>query len=157
MSLKSRLLVLSVLVFSATGWAQQHPIIGTWKTNPAKSTIHLGPPTTSNITTIEASGPNGIKYTSERTNARGETARLEYTANFDGKTYPYTAGGPSRDGVAIKQVNPRTYQLSYKLNGETVQINYWIVAPDGQTMTTISTGLTGDGEVYSRAIVQDRQ
>lgn len=152
-----RLLVVFLFVFSAAAWAQQNPLIGTWKTNAAKSTIHLGPPTTSNTTTIEANGPNGIKYTSERTDPQGETVRLQYTATFDGRTYPYAAGGPGRDGVAIKQINSRTYQLSYKQNGETVQINYWVVAPDGRSMTTISSGLTRDGEVYSRTIVHDRQ
>ena len=151
---------ITVFAFAAmTGaaWAQ-NPIIGTWKTNPAKSTIPLGPPSTvSNLNKFEPSGANGFKHTSDRTNAQGEITRFEYTANFDGKTYPYKGPGPGRDGVSVKKVDPYTYQIFYKKGGETVQINYYIVARDGKTLTSISTGLTNTGQVYNRMMVYDKQ
>ena len=64
-------------------WAQQNPLIGTWKSNPAKSKAVLGGPTTVNVNTYAASGPNGIKYTSDRVAADGTKSHFEFTANYD--------------------------------------------------------------------------
>lgn len=151
-------LIFALVLASQALWAQQqNPLIGTWKTNPAKSKFHLGPPSTINISKYEPSGPNGIKDTSDRTGAQGQTGHFEFTANFDGKTYPYKGPGTNRDGVAIKRIDPHTYQVFYKLRGETNQINFWIVSRDGKTLTTISTGVTADGQVYNRMMVSDKQ
>ena len=122
--------VITVFAFAAmTGaaWAQQHPIIGTWKTNPAKAKVILGSPGLNYVATYEASGPNGIKCTSERTNAQGETNTIEFTANLDGKTYPYKGGGEGRDGISLTPIDSHSIRVSYKLRGETTQINYFVV------------------------------
>ena len=152
--------VITVFAFAAmTGaaWAQD-PLMGTWKTNPAESTIPIGPPSAvSMLNKFEPSGANGFKHTSDRTDAQGETTHNEYTANFDGKTYPYKGSGPGRDGVTVKKVDPYTYQIFYKKGGEMVQISYYIVAKDGKTMTSIATGLTSSGQVYNRIMVYDKQ
>ena len=149
--------VLALVFACGTVHAQQSPLIGTWKTNPTKSKNLIGPPGTINVNKYEPSGANGIKYTSDRTDAKGQTIHMEFTANFDGKTYPYNAPDASRDGVALKRFDPYNYQVSYKKGGETIQINYWIVAKDGKTMTTVSTGVGADNQVYSRLVVADKQ
>ena len=159
MKRKTILLMLAMFGVSAGLGAQNNPLIGTWKTNPAKSKLHLGASSENNLTTYEASGPNGIKYTSDRIGSDGQTEHIEYTANIDGKTYPYKLSGTNitRDEVAIRRTNANTFQIFYKLKGETVQINYWIVSPDGESLTTVSTGLNADGSVYSRMMVSDKQ
>jgi len=144
------------IVTSLASWAQQHPLIGTWKTNSAKSKAFVGPASTSQVNRIEASGPNGIKYTTERTDAQGQTTRTEFTANFDGKTYPMRPATDARDGVAIRKIDPNSYGVTYSLKGEPVQMNYWIVSKDGKTITTLTNGVTADG-MYSRMMVLDKQ
>jgi len=140
------------------GWAQQHPIIGKWKSNPAKSRVLYGEPGLNYVATFEASGPNGIKYVSERIGASsGRKSVVQFTANLDGKTYPYKAeGGPAsesrRDGISLTAVDSHTIRVAYKEKGETVQLTYWIVSKDGNTLTSLATNAT-----FSRMIVADRQ
>ena len=59
--------------------------------------------------------------------------------------------------MAVKRIDPYTYQVAYKKGGETFQINYWIVSKDGKTLTTVSTGVNTDNTVFSRLVVADKQ
>jgi len=154
----SKLTVLSLLIFVVpiAVRAQQNPLIGTWKTNPAKSKAFVGPASAGQVNRIEASGPNGIKYITERTGADGQVTRTEFTANFDGKTYPSKPPTDARDGVAITQIDPYSYRVTYMYKGQPVQMNYWIVSKDGKTLTTLTNGVTADG-MYSRMMVLDKQ
>jgi hypothetical protein len=161
------LATLAICVVTSTARAQQqNPLMGTWKTNPARSKSVLGPPALTQTVKYEASGPNGVKYTSDRVSSTGVKTHVEFTANFDGKTYPYKSSGTdvTRDGIAIKKIEPHTYQVFYKLRGETTQINFWIVSKDGKTLTTVSTGITTDTSgkpvdepVYVRLAVAEKQ
>ena len=123
-------------------WAQQNPLFGTWKGNAAKSQTFIGAPPLIVDAKFEASGPNGVKYTSDRVSPTGVKSHTEYTANFDGKTYPYI-GSDIRDGIAIKQINLYTYQLFYKQGGGTSQIAFLMVSKDGKTLTTVLLGVEG--------------
>ena len=147
-----------VMFALATGtlWAQQNPLVGTWKTNVAKSKISLGGAATVQVVKYEASGSNGIKYTSDRVASDGTKSHVEFTAYFNGSTAPYT-GVQDRDAITVKKIDAYTYQVFYKLRGETVQINFWIVSRDGKTLTTVSTGVGSDNKVFSRFVVADRQ
>lgn len=136
--------------------AQQNPLIGTWKTNPAKSKILLGAPPLTQVAKYEAVGTNGVKYTSDRVASDGTKYHIEFTAYFDGSTAPYK-GVANRDAIVIKKIDAYTYQVFYKLRGETVQISFWIVSKDGKTLTRLSTGLGSDNQVFSRLVVADRQ
>ena len=141
---------------SVSLWAQQNPLVGTWKTNTAKSKVYLGGAATQQVVKYEASGTNGIKYTSDRVASDGTKSHVEFTAYFDGSTAPYM-GVQNRDAIAIKKIDAYTYQVFYKLRGETVQINFWIVSRDGKTLTTVSTGVGSDNKVFNRVVVADKQ
>ena len=136
--------------------AQQNPLVGTWKTNTAKSKIYLGGAATVQVVKYEASGTNGIKYTSDRVASDGTKSHVEFTAFFDGSMAPYR-GVQNRDAIAVKKIDAYTYQVFYKLRGETVQINFWIVSKDGRTLTTVSTGVGSDNKVFNRVVVADKQ
>ena len=150
-------LVFTLLVASATLAAADNVLIGTWKTNPAKTKVLIGPAPTVNVNKYQPSGANGVKYTSDRTDAKGQKSHFEFTANFDGRTYPYKGPGTDRDGVVLKRIDSNTYQVLYKRGEETLQINYWVVSKDGKTLTTVSTGVGPDNQVYSRLVVADKQ
>ena len=121
MHLKLLIVVLSVLVFSATGWAQD-PLMGTWKLNTAKTKYELGT-MTSSVNVFTPNGPNGVKYVSDRCcNAQGQKIHAEIVVNFDGKDYPYGAGtNRTRDAVQVDRIDPYTYRYTYKLKGKPVQ------------------------------------
>ena len=156
MPMRFCLLIFAMALGSITLHAQQDPFVGTWKTNPAKSKAFLGPASPPQLNRIESSGSNGIKYTTERTNAQGETSRTEFTANFDGKTYPFKQPTEARDGVAITQLDPYSYRVTYMCKGQPVQMNYWVVSKDGKTITTVTNGVDANG-MYSRMMVLDKQ
>src|SRR5262245_12623577 len=123
-----------VLCMSSTmAWAQENPLFGTWKANPAKSKSFLGAPPLAVDAKYEASGSNGVKYTSDRVSSTGVKSHTEFTANFDGKTYPYI-GSDIRDGIAIRQIDLFTYQLFYKKGGETNQIAFLMVSKDRKSV-----------------------
>jgi len=150
------LTIAAVCLLGSTGRAQSNPLVGTWKTNPSKSTAYLGAAPLSRVTKYEASGTNGIKSTTERVLPDGTKSRIEFTATFDGSTAPYK-GVQDRDGISIKRIDAYTYQVFYKLRGEVTQINFWIVSKDGKTLTTVSTGVGSDGKVFNRVLVADKQ
>ena len=151
-----QIFAMSTWVLTVTGWAQQNPLLGTWKTNPAKSKSYVGAPPLTQVAKYEAVGANGVKYTSDRILFDGTKSHVEFTAFFDGSTAPYT-GVQNRDAIAIKKIDAYTYQVFYKLRGETVQINFWIVSKDGKTLTTVSTGVGSNNQVFSRIVVADKQ
>lgn len=154
---RTLILVIALLIISASLPAADNPLIGTWKTNPSKTKVLLGPAPTMNINKYAPSGADGVKYSSERTDAKGQKSHFEFTANFDGRTYPYKGPGTDRDGVVLKRIDPNTYQVLYKRGEDTLQINYWIVSKDGKTLTTVSTGIGPDNQVYNRMVVADKQ
>ena len=155
--LKRTVLLLIALAFTAlTSWAQQNPLVGTWKTNTAKSKSYLGAPSASRVVKYEASGTNGIRSTTDRVLSDGTRSHIEVTAYFDGSTAPYN-GVQGRDAIRIKRIDANTYQVFYMKSGETVQINFWIVSQDGKTLTTVSTGVGSDNKVFSRIVVADKQ
>ena len=138
-------------------WGQQEiPLMGTWKINPSETKYAVGAIPSTLVNKFELHGANGVKYTSDRVSGDGEKVRFEFTATFDGKTHPYK-GNPNRDAVSLLRMDPYTYRVSYKKDGETTQINYWVVSKDGKNLTTFSSGITGDNRVYQREVVFDRQ
>jgi hypothetical protein len=158
MSKVIRIAAVVVCMGSTIAWAQQNPLFGTWKGNASKSKTFIGAPPLIVDAKYEASGPNGVKYTSDRVSPTGVKSHTEFTANFDGKTYPYV-GSDIRDGIAIKKIDSYTYQLFYKTGEETNQIAFLMVSKDGKTLSTVLLGVDGPNkdQVYSRIAVADKQ
>jgi len=167
---KLQFAMMFLFVFTATAWAQQDPLVGTWKLNVAKTKYNPGAPPSSAINTFEASGANGVRHISERVNADGSKIRQEFTVQFDGKDYPdrdtstpapgaqpAATVADTRDAVSVDRIDPYTYRVSYKLKGKPVQMNYWSVSKDGRTLSVFSTGLTATIGVYQRMLVYDKQ
>jgi hypothetical protein len=146
----------AMLLAADNALAQSNPLIGTWKTNPAKSKALLGGPGIQQTVKYELVSGGAIKYTSDRVGSDGTKTRNEFTAFLNGSTTPYL-GVAGRDAIKINKINPRTFQVSYLNGGQVVQMNYWIVSPDGKTLTTVSTGVASDNSVYSRVVVADKQ
>ena len=56
-----------------------------------------------------------------------------YTAKFDGKEVPL-AGDPGGTAVSLKKVNANTLVETDRQKGKVVEVDRWIVSPDGKTM-----------------------
>jgi len=144
--------------------AQSDPLIGTWKQNVPKSKYdpaYLAPKKEGRTTKIEAV-PGGIKLTMEGVDAQGRVGRVEYTAKFDGKDYPYHATldgrpNPNQDTVSWRKIDDYTYESTAKIKGKVLTTTHYVISPDGKTRTTTITGKNADGVTVNNTLVYDRQ
>ena len=56
-----------------------------------------------------------------------------YTANFDGKDYPYK-GDPGTTSVSLKKIDANTIEETDKRNGKVISVAHMTIGPDGKTM-----------------------
>jgi len=116
--MKARRTVLSFAMLlvglSAISFAQ-NPNLGTWKLNEAKSKIPAGFP--KNLTVTYVAAGDSVKATVEGVGTQGKPTHSEWTGKFDGKDYPVT-GDPTSDSRSLKQIDPRTLELTSKKGGK---------------------------------------
>lgn len=117
--------------------AFQSPFVGTWKLNPAKSQF------TGTTMSFEQL-PSGEM----RTTAEGQS----YTFRTDGKEYPTPWGAVA----AWKQVDPATWEATYKLKNAVMSTDRMTLSPDGKTLTVTSSGTRPDGSSFSNTAVFQR-
>ena len=127
------------------------PLIGTWKLNAAKSKGAK-----SGSTTIEPAG-KGIKFTVDLVTDDGATSHWGFTANYDGKDVPVTGSGPYGDTVAVTRVDERTTRLTSKNKGKVTATSTIVVAPDGKTRTTTTTGTDAKGQKVDAVSLYEKQ
>ncbi len=141
------------LVSSALAQAQSDPFVGTWKLDTAKST-----PVRKTETRIVESSPTGLKVSVDRTNADGTNQQISYTANLDGKPYPFVGSAPyGADSVGVTLGSSNT--LTYKLwrGGKVVASGSFVVSPDGKTGTLKSSGADEKGVKQSSVSIYTKQ
>ena len=142
--------------------AQAPSLAGTWKMNAEKSKdepAELG--NTSSIVTY-AFSENNVSATIDQVNAKGLKVHVEYKATLDGADHPWKGtidGKPNetQDAVSFKQLNANTYHVENKLKGKVVTINHIVVAADGKTRTSTTTGTNAAGQKIHNVVVYDRQ
>src|ERR1700737_1218876 len=113
-------IVVLAAMASARVIAQPSPVFGTWKLNVAKSK-YTGTPMPKDMTrSVEADG-DSVKYTYLGTAADGSPISYGFTVKYDGKDYPMTGTAPGGvDMIAIKRINPNTYEATQKKAGKVV-------------------------------------
>ena len=148
-----RLGIAGVLLATAVVWAQEDPLVGTWKLRAAKGPD--GKPVSSNTIIFEPL-PNGEKRRSYGVNAQGQKTESSYTAYCDGKDYPIT-GNPDVDAVEVRCVDSRTRERVNKKNGQIISIARRVVSADGKTMTVTTTRTDAAGKKTTSATIYDRQ
>ena len=127
--------VLLAAVFSASAQAPD-PFLGSWKLDPAKSTM-AGPAPKSMTVAIEQAG-EARKITVDGVGAKGDSFKWGYTATLDGKDAAVT-GTPTFDTASISLANPRESAVTYKKAGKVVSTLKSVVSADGKTLTINST------------------
>jgi len=146
--------VLALALFtSGVAQAQVDPFVGTWKLDTTKST-----PARKSETRIVESSPTGMKVSVDRTNADGSNQQFGYTANLDGKPYPFSGTAPyGADSVGVTLGTSNT--LTYKLwrGGKLIGSGTLVVSPDGKTATLKSKGTDEKGKTESSVSVYTKQ
>ena len=153
------------LCFSATGQAPSSPdgldgLAGTWKLNLAKSTYEAGPPPYKRSTCRIEPWPDGLngglKVTYDMVGIRGGITHIEWVGKLDGKDYPI-------EGVddvltnAYTRIDERTYDVVVKADGAKAATARIVIAPDGKTLTSITSTRNAQGQILKTTAVYDRQ
>jgi hypothetical protein len=112
--------------------ASAHRISGVWR--PGK---------------LEGLSENAMDVTYKATGdtlSMSDNAGNSYTAKLDGKDYPYK-GDAGITAVAVRKIDARTIEESYKRNGKTIAVTRLTVAPDGKVLSASYQDKVRDVEV----------
>jgi hypothetical protein len=148
---------LSVLVVAAVFAGQALAAdnwVGSWKLNASKS--KLGSNTIRAQTLKFEVTADGIKLTSDGTDADGKPMHGGYTSKFDGKDVPW-AGNPMADVAAPKRIDDNNYENVWKKAGKPGVTARVSVSKDGKTLTVTQTGTDAKGAPVTSVAVYDRQ
>ncbi len=128
--------------------------VGTWKLNAAKSQLGTNAILAQTLK-FEATA-DGVKLTSDGTDAEGKPMHGSYTSKFDGKDVPW-AGNPMADTASPKRIDDNTYENVWKKAGKTTVTAKVSVSKDGKTLTVSQKGTDAKGAPVSSVAVYDRQ
>ena len=157
--MRKTLLLRSLLVVAATCLAGTAAIagenwVGSWKLNAAKS--QLGSAAVRAQTLKFEATPDGIKLTSDGTDADGKPMHGGYVSKFDGKDVPW-AGNPVADVACPKKLDDNSYENVWKKDGKAVVTAKVAVSKDGKTLTVSQSGADAKGAAFSSVAVYDKQ
>ena len=166
MSMHRRATLVSLVLVAATlpraAAAQAPSLAGTWKMNVEKSKYEPAElANTSGIVTYAFDG-NNVSAKIDQVNAKGQKVHIEYKATLDGADHPWKGTiddkpNETQDAVSFKQLNANTYHVENKLKGKVVTINHIVVAADGKSRTSTTTGTNAAGQKIHNVVVYDRQ
>ena len=125
----------------AIAWAQAptNPRLGHWK---LKSDA---PAPQSNIMTYEPYNGSGMKITIDAVNGQGVKSQWWYTTMFDNKDEKLT-GNPATDTGAVKILNDRVNEITYKKDGKVTQVLTNVLSPDATKIGIIYMRMSPDGK-----------
>jgi hypothetical protein len=131
-----------ISIWSRTGAAKGvlDPFAGNWIQDVSKTRMRQGVPLK-----IDAIGANGVRFAYD----------YSYTANFDGKRYDLH--NSSNDTVQLTQGDAHSVDAIYRRDEQITQKDHWIVAPDGKTMTLLSTGTLQTGQKFTEKLSFERE
>lgn len=137
-------------------------LAGTWKLNAAKSKYEPADAAAASSTVKYAFTGNSLTTTIDQVNTKGQKVHIEYTVNLDGTDGPWkgTIDGkpnPAQDGVSVKKLDANTYHVENKLKGKVLTVNHIVVAADGKSRTSTTTGTNAAGVKVHNVAVYEKQ
>ncbi|HML18046.1 MAG TPA: hypothetical protein VK419_13540 [Bryobacteraceae bacterium] len=131
---------------------------GTWKLNTAKSK-YSGVATPKSRTQTWESQDGGVKHHTEGVAGDGSAIDYSFSAKYDGTDNPVTGrGAPSdADTVALKRVDTRTTETTWKKGGKVVGTSRNSVSKNGKVMTVNARGTNPDGTKNNVKAVYEKQ
>ena len=147
----------TVCVFSIGLVAADHPFVGTWKLNAAKSKGTPGTMDKEATMVFEAVG-HQMKRTVTGIDPDGERINISSTIPWDGKEHKVEARKGPPMTVAVKQVNDRRVNVTVKTpDGKVVSSGHAAVSTDGKTLTATFKGEDPKGRKFDNVEVFDKQ
>jgi hypothetical protein len=131
------------------------PAAGTWELNLAKSKLINVPAPKSQTRTYEVNGEQE-KMIGKGIDAKGNETLIEFTANRDGKDYPYK-GSPLQDSISLTTVDARTVNYTSKMAGKVVGNGTRVVSEDGKEMTISVKGNDAQGQPFEAIMIFDKR
>ena len=157
------LLILGISFFAAAqtpAHGALNSLAGTWKLNLAKSSYEAGPPpykrSTCKIEFLTEGVDAFLKVTYDNVAIRGGVSHLEWVGKLDGKDYPIEGIDDVLTNAYIR-VDERTYDIVVKADGVKAASARIVVAPDGKTLTSITSTRNAQGQIVKSTAVYDRQ
>jgi hypothetical protein len=129
--------LLTVLVLSTSVVFAADVFAGVWKMNIVDPSLVAA----SNVTQIE-SLDNGIRLVGDSVDLEGIRNHLEFTAQFDGKDYPFRQMvnegiiTNENDKVSVKRIDDYAVQVTRKRNGNVLAVVTMVASKDGKKMTS---------------------
>ena len=129
---------------------------GTWKLNTERSKADSGAPPKDQTLTIQRRG-DGFGLTIDVDNGDGTRNRTTRNATLDGKDV--TVVGITNPAVreAYTKVDDHSFQRVVKVNGQVRNTLKFTIAPDGKTVTAVTTGTGADGKPFHATSLLDKQ
>jgi hypothetical protein len=132
------------------------PLFGVWKMNPSKSSVDPGPVPYKKSTCKIEPWEDGLKVTYDMVGTRGGVTHLEWTGKLDGRDYPIE-GVDDVITNAYTRIDDRTYDVTVKVDGGKAASARIAIAPDGSTLTTVTSSRNALGQTLKSTTVYDRQ
>lgn len=131
-------------------------LAGTWTLNLAKSIYEAGrPPYKRSTCKIESLG-DGLKVTYDMVGIRGGITHIEWVGKLDGKDYPLQ-GVDDVLTNAYSRIDEHTYDVVVKADSAKAASARIVIAPDGKTLTSITSTRNAEGQIVKTTAVYDRQ
>ena len=155
-------LALVVALPGAVAAQGSQSLAGTWKLNATKSKFEPAELASKSSTVTYAFSGNSVTATIDQVNAKGQKVHVEYTAALDGADSPWkgtTDGKPitSQDAISFKKLDANTYHVENKLKGKVMTTNHIVVAADGKSRTSTTTGTNAEGTKIHNVAVYGKQ
>ena len=161
-----RAIVIAAIVCFAmptrASWGQATNFNGTWALNQDKSNFEpLDTRPTRRVVTLAMKGDE-LSHSTETQRTRFldvepfqevSTARVSYTAKFDGREYPVPNSSAK---IKLKRINTTTFER-VAFTGSASETGTWTLSADGKTLTVTTKGVDGEGTPYSSTQIYDRQ
>ncbi len=149
------LLLASGGLWTSTAHAQVRASwLGEWRLNLARSTYDGPAPYLRARYRIEP-WQDGLKVVNDMVRVRGGVVHMEWTGRFDGLDYP-VQGVEDHVTYAYRRVDERAYDIVIKLDGRPTAVSHAVLAPDGSSITTTTTGRDARGAAVTTVTVYEK-
>jgi hypothetical protein len=132
------------------------PLFGTWKLNPALSKYDAGASPYKKSTCRIDSVADGIRIVYDMIGIRGGITHLEWMGKFDGQDYPIQ-GIDEVLTNAYTKIDDFTYDIVIKADGKRAATARITIAPDGKSLTTVTTSRNAEGKTIRSTVVYERR
>jgi hypothetical protein len=161
-ALISLVLIAAAALPNAVAAQTPQSLAGTWKLNATKSKYDPAALANTSGTVTYAFSSNSVTATIDQLNVKGQKVHVEYTATLDGADQPWKGtidGKPNlgQDAVSFKKLDDHTYHVENKMKGKVLTTNHIVVAADGKSRTSTTTGTNADGQKLHHVVVYDKQ